>query len=241
MSLPTYTNTFGWVIQYAYEAVGLIAEGTFPDSEKIAKGMNKLNQIVGYWMTKGLKLFAWSDRTVTLTSTNFYPMGPAQTGLSITPKPMKVEYAYFVQASSGSQVPLTEVSWQEWTTLPITSSSPGQPVNYRQDKQATYLGLYLWPTPDSTSQLGSLHVVLRTQITPGETYTVATGFPQEWQLPLTWFLAEELSIGQPLPIVQMCRAKAKEYREDCEGWDVEDAQTFFTPDTRGSFYGNSFS
>jgi hypothetical protein len=65
-------------------------------------------------------------------------------------------------------------------------------------------------------------------------------FPTEWFNGLSWDLADELSTGQPQPIVARCMLKAKEFIADLENWDVEDAQTFFTIDQRMTYGSSDF-
>ena len=48
-------------------------------------------------------------------------------------------------------------------------------------------------------------------------------------------LADELATGQPQPIMQRCEAKANQYRQALEDWDVEDASTSFAPDQRALY------
>lgn len=240
MTAATSFNTIGAVISQAYQNAGLTGVGQFPVSEQIADALNRMNGITNFLQTRGLKLFTYADVPMTLTSTNFYPVGPGQSGISMT-KPLRVENAYFVAANTVARIPLTPLSWQEWTTLPVsTTIVTGQPVNYLVDKQENFLGLYLWPTPDSTSQTGAVHWIFQQQVPLGQAITDDMGFPPEWKMVLTWSLAEELAVGQPAEIVSFCSNRAAFYREALEGWDVEDAQTFLTPDPRGQYYGNSF-
>jgi hypothetical protein len=239
MTSPVNFNTFERVIQEAYENCALIAVGTRPNSEQLARGMNKLNSLVNFWQTKGLKLFTMVDTTLPLLATiNYYPLGIGQSGINMT-KPLRVDYAYFL-STSGNRVPLTVLSWQEWTILPVNSTAPGQPTSYFVDKQETYLGVYLWPAPDTTAITGTVHLVLQTQIPSGVSLTSDTAFPAEWFMTLSWGLAEELSVGQPQSIVANCKERSLYYRTEAENWDVEDAQTFLSPDPRSTYYGSSF-
>lgn len=239
MTSPTTFNTVGRVIQVAYESAGLVADGSNPNSEQLARGINRLNSLVNYFQTKGLKLFTLVDTAVTLVSgTSMYSIGPGAAGLSMT-KPLRALWGYFL-SSGGSRTPLTLVSWQEIVQLQ-TANNTGQPCNFFVDKQVANLAVTVWPTPDATSATGSLHLVFQTQIANTTGLTDQTSFPAEWFLALMWGLADEICTGQPQEIVQRCAAKAERYRTDAENWDVEDAPTFFTPDTRGGMYGNSFS
>lgn len=239
MTATATFNTFARVIEEAYANAGLVAEGQTPNSEKFARGLNKLNTLALFLQTKGLKLFSLVDTSLPLVAgTYLYPLGPGATGISMT-KPFRVIFGYFLN-STGQKIPMTALSWQEWTTLNQSTSSPGQPINYFVDKQAAVLNISVWPTPDTEAATGTVHLVLQTELPQGTTLSSDTAFPIEWFSVLAWGLADELATGQPQEIVQRCANKYKEYREALDGWDVEDAQTFFTPDPRGEYYASSF-
>jgi hypothetical protein len=239
MTVPASFGTCRTVIEQAYENCGIVAEGSLPLSEQYARGLTRLNQLVNYLQTRGLKLWTIVDTSLGLTAgTNQYTLGPgALTGVSMT-KPLRAISGYFLD-SNGNKTPMTPLSWQEISILNISGAS-GLPVNYFTDKQLTKLVVTLWPTPDSTSATGSVHLILQTQIGNGVALTDATMFPPEWTIGLAWMLADELSAGQPASVIERCRTRAAELRSDLEGWDVEDAQTFFTPDIRSMNQGGSF-
>jgi len=239
MTAVSTFNTFSRVIEEAYSNAGLVAEGQTPNSEKYARGLQKLNTLCMFLQTKGLKLFSLVDTPVPLvTGTFFYPLGPGATGISMV-KPFRVINAYYL-STTGQKVPMTALSWQEWTILNQTSSSPGQPINYFVDKQPYVLNVSVWPTPSTESVAGAVHLVLQTELPQGSSLTDQTAFPEEWFPVLAWGLADELCTGQPQEIVTRCATKAKFYREELDNWDVEDAQTFFTPDSRSGYYASSF-
>lgn len=239
MTAVTTFNTFSRVIEEAYFNAGLVAEGQTPNSEKYARGLQKLNTISVFLQTKGLSLFSLQDITVPLVSgTYFYPLGPGSSGVSMV-KPFRVILGYYLNQSL-QRVPMTALSWQEWTILNQTASSPGQPINYFVDKQPYVLNVSVWPTPNDQAVLGEVHLILQTTLPKGSALTDQTAFPEEWFPVLSWGLADELCTGQPQEIVNRCATKAKFYREELDNWDVEDAQTFFTPDSRSGYYASSF-
>ena len=65
-------------------------------------------------------------------------------------------------------------------------------------------------------------------------------FPIEWRIALRWGLADELATGQPQSIMDRCQQRAISYRTMLEDWDVEDAPTRFTPDSRGQYSMGKF-
>jgi hypothetical protein len=236
---PTNFNTVERAIFEAYENCAIIPDGGTPNSEQYAKGFNRLNSLVNFLQTRGLKLFAQTDIPLPLVAgTNLYKVGVGQAGINMA-KPLRVPLAYFLNAS-GTRVPMTPMSWQEWVNLQPQTTSPGQPVNYFVDKQAAFLGVYVWPTPDATSAAGSVHLVFQTQIPLGTGLTDDISFPPEWFTGIAWALSNELCTGQPDSIVARCKAKSDEFLNWLDGWDVEDAQTFFTPDARNGYYNNDF-
>lgn len=237
MPAPPYFGSVSDAIYQAYVNAGLIAEGQAPNSERYAAAFNKLNHLVNFLQTKGLKLFTVQDVPLTLVAgTYLYTLGPLGT-VPMT-KPLRVPFAYFLD-QYNSRIPMTAVSQQEWTILPI-NAAPGIPVNFFVDKQATTLNVNLWPTPNAQAALGSVHLILQTQLPLGTNLTESIYFPPEWFIGVAWALANELCTGQPQAIVARCQQKSEKFLADLEGWDVEDAQTFFTPDVRGSYGGSSF-
>jgi hypothetical protein len=47
-----------------------------------------------------------------------------------------------------------------------------------------------------------------------------------------WVLASQICTRQPQKVIDRCEKMATQFLEDLENWDVEDADTRFTPDTR---------
>lgn len=231
MTTPLYLNSANRLIQDACENAGLVASGQRPDSELTAKAFNKLNAVVAFQQTRGLKIFTNADIPLPLISpTNTYTLGPgASPGVAMV-RPLRVIYAYFLSAA-GSVTPITIISQQEWNNLQ-KAGQVGTPINLFPFKGATSLTVNLWPAPDTSAATGVVHLVLQQQITQAVSLTDTIAFPPEWYLGLMWALVVELSQGQPAEIIAFARSQRKEYLDDLEGWDVEDAQTFLTPDMR---------
>jgi hypothetical protein len=239
MTVSATATTVSQVICQAYENAKLIAVGQFPNSEQYARGMLRLNQLVNFLQTQGLKLWTQQDVALPLVAGQFkYRLGPGSvTGISMT-KPLRVPLAYFLHPDN-LKIPLTQVSWQEIISLQQTQTS-GQPTNYFVDKQQFNLDITLWATPDAYAATGTVQLVLQTQVTQAVSLTDQMAFPLEWFSCLSWGLADDLASGQPEPIRLNCERKYANYRAALEGWDVEDAQTYFTPDMRGQVYNGGF-
>lgn len=143
-------------------------------------------------------------------------------------------------ASTGTRRPLTVLSREEFTNLSQTNTR-GEPNSYFVDKQQLKLDVYIWLTPDSSAaSSGTVHLITQTQVTGIVLVTDTMNFPIEWRIALRWGLADELATGQPQAIMDRCQQRALMYRTVLEDWDVEDAPTRFTPDSRGPYNAGAF-
>ena len=236
-------NTSYAVINDAYVNAGLIEEGQTLESEQLASGMRRLNNLVNLLQTDGLRLWLQSDVSITpVAGQNLYTMGTS--GNVAMTRPTRVIYAYY-RDSTDQDYPLIPLSWNDWITL--SEKVPDEPAlegainSYFVDKQAATLNLYLWLTPDSVAATGTVHLVLQQQQPNVVQLTDTVQFPPEWFLALGWLLANEICTGQPQAIMVRCKQFAEEYREKLDNWDVEDAPTEFQIDTRYQYQGNSFT
>lgn len=220
---------------YGYMDSGVVQEGDDPNSEQLAIGMNRLNDIINLWQTQGIKLFLLSDQSVTLVSGQrdytFFPTGDVNIA-----KPLRAEQGYYLDSSSVLR-PIYPLSWDEWLRL-STQTTQGSISQYFVDKQYNKLKVSFWLTPDSTAAGGTAHLMLRTQATLPTMLTDVLVFPPEWFIALRWAFADEVCTGQPQAIMDRCRANAVLYRSMLEDFDVEDTSTVFQVDTsQGSHVG----
>jgi hypothetical protein len=234
MTIPVY-NSVDRIIRFAMEDAGLLEDGADPSADQSGRYMQRLNDLVNFWQTQGIKLFLIQDISVPITQgTNLYTFGPA--GTQVMTKPLRVEDAYFSD-QNGIRRPLLPMARYDWDRMSQVTNQ-GAVNQYFVDKQLLTLNIYLWNTPDATSALGTFHPVFRTQITTAVTINDSIMFPPEWYMALRWALASEISTGQPDSIVNRAKENSMIYKEALEAWDTEDAPTEFQPDPQGG-YGRS--
>ena len=223
-------NTPISVINDAYFDAGLTQEGQTPNSEQIVAGMRKLTDLVNLWQTQGLKLWLNVDTTIPLVAgQGTYTMLPG--GDIDMVKPLRVLEAYYRDVNAIRR-PLNPMSWNDYIRLSQVTNT-GQINSYFIDKKQLQLDVFFWLIPDATAATGTGHLLLQTQVTNFISVTETLNFPIEWRIALRWGLADELSTGQPQAIMDRCQQRAAMYREMLENWDVEDAPTRFSPDSRG--------
>jgi hypothetical protein len=218
---------------------GLLQEGDDPTPEQYANNLNRLNDLINFWQTQGLKVWLQYDLPVPLTQgQGTYTLGPG--GSVDMVKPTRViDGGYYIDNNDVKR-PLTMLSRDEYTRLSQVTQQ-GAVNSYFVDKQVTQLIVHLWLVPDAfTATNGQVHLTIQQQATQLVSLTDSLNFPQEWFLALRWGLADDICTGQPQAIMTRCMAKANMYREALEAWDVEDASTVFQPDQRAINYRGAF-
>ena len=226
-----------YLVTKAYEDAGMMTIGGTPSTAQMTRGLDRANDLINLWATQGLKLWLNEDIAVTLVAgQTTYSMGPGG-NVNMT-KPMSVIQAYYVTASQSKQ-PLVALSRDEWTRLSQTNIG-GALNSYFVDKQLTYLYVSFYNTPDATAATGVAHLITRVAASNFTLSTDTIGLPPEWYIALRWALADELATAQPKEVQDRCAQRAGAYRTALEDWDVEDAVTFFQPDTRTQYAGGRF-
>jgi hypothetical protein len=232
-SAPVPSTCYQIICDAMFDA-GLIGRGDEPNGEEIAENMRRLNKLVNYLQTKGLKLFMQVDFTLAApilqAGVNFYSLGPAGT-VPMT-KPRRIIEAYYVDETAESRRPIIILARSDWDNL-STIQNQGTITSFYPDKQVSYIGVYLWNTPDTEAASGEVHLILDTQVGNFAQITDTMAFPPEWELTLEWGLAHQISTGQPDSVIARCKENAFFYQSELEDWDVEDAPTSFQPDQRG--------
>jgi hypothetical protein len=234
----SYGTPYG-IISDAMRDTGKLRQGQDPDSETLAEYMRRLNKLVNFYQTQGLKLWLIQDLPVTLTAYQaLYSFGP--TGTTVMAKPLRVLDGSYYLDIYGTQRPLIPMAYNDYKMLSQVSS-PGALNSYMVDKQIPNLNVYFWNTPDPfAASNGQAHLIIENQITNFIQITDNMQFPIEWSLLLEWGLADQTCTGQPSSVIARCAMMEMKYREALEGWDVEDASTSFSPDQRANQWSGSF-
>jgi hypothetical protein len=233
---PSINNAIGIITDAMFDA-GKLRLGSDPGSEDLAVNMRRLNKLVNFYMTQGLKLWLIQNITLNLvppTSVNvgtaLYTLGPQ--GTVVMQKPLRVIYGYYLE-TTGTQFPLIPMSYPNEYCMLSNVLQPGSINSYAVDKQQNTLNVYLWNPPDEfTATNGTVQLLVETAVTNFLGLTDSMNFPIEWALLLEWGLAEQISQGQPMAVQAKCSALAAQYKAALEDWDVEDADTMVQPDQR---------
>jgi hypothetical protein len=241
MPAPVAFNTPHRIIRQALLEAKLVGRSQTPSSELFADAMNRLNDMVNFWQTQGIKLWLQTDLTISApilqADQSLYTLGPSG-DIDMT-KPLRAIQGYYLESTGETRRPLQVLSQEEYNRLSVVAQT-GQVNSYFVKKNQLTLDVYLWLTPDANAATGEVHVVIQSQVTNTIQLNSTMNFPSEWNLALIWGLADEFTGGQPQAVIDNCAKKAAKYKDDLENWDVEDAATTFAPDPQQMFRSSSF-
>ena len=218
------------VIKGALRTLGVISQGQTPDTDQINDCAEALNILVKAWEADGLPLWAIKQTSFPMTSTASYRIGTGQT--VDTAKPLKIYNAWTRDNTSNVDIPMYNMSQQQYDTLG-NKQSTGTPTQYYYECLNTYGNFYMYPKPDS-SVISNRTAYIRYQA-PFADFDASTDypdFPQEWIRALKWGLAAELAFefGYPIKDRQQLLGMAEKFKEEALGFGQENASFYFQPD-----------
>lgn len=238
MTTPVTFGTPFQIISMARKEAKYLGRGVTPDSDLLAEDMNRLTYIFNFLQTKpGLKLWLNQDLTITpIAGQSLYTLGP--TGNVPMTKPIRAFEAYYTDVNANRR-PLIPIGRSEWDML-STTTQKGTITSFYVDKQQLSLNVNLWLNPDAQAATGKVHLIVTQQVSGPVTLVDTMNFPVEWFLALMWELAKQVCSGQPQTIVDRCTQMAEYHMSVLEDWDVEDASTTFTVDSRANLHQGRF-
>lgn len=231
-------GTAGALIQAGYEDASLCPVGGTISSGQLSRGLDRLNDIINLWATQGLKLWLQQIIPVPLVASQAeYTFGPGG-DVSMT-KPLAMLQGTYVY-TTGVRQPLTVMSRDEYIRLSQVNQD-GSLNSYMTTKSLPLLTVSFYNPPDTyAASAGQVEMLARVAAPNVVISADSTQFPPEWYIALRWAIADEVCVGQSEAIQNRCAQRAGAYRDALEGFDVEDAPTFFTPDPRIQMSNSSF-
>ncbi len=160
MSYPAGFSTPDRMIRFAMENAGLLQDGVDPSDEQSSKYLQRLNDILNFLQTQGLKLFLLQDTEVPLiVGQALYSFGP--TGTQVMVKPLRVLDAYYLQTTLYQQT----ATGLGTTILDVASTVAGT-YNYQINDPVTFTGV-------GTTGLGTNVVYYIVAIVPNVSISIA--------------------------------------------------------------------
>lgn len=225
MALPAFFYTPDRLIKAAMRDAGRLQSGAEPTWEQMSDALDRLADLIIVFQTDGIKLQQNYIHQVTLVA------GTAAYTIT-SPRALRAIEAWYVR-TGGSRSPITLISQSEYYNLGNLTHA-GVPVQFFPERTQLGVTARLWPVPNAAAVAGgSAYFLIQKEPTAPVELDETLAFAPEAFMALRWGLADELASGQHELIVSRCERKAREFKEKLEAWDVEDASTFFTYNSRG--------
>lgn len=219
-----FSLTSNQIIDKAFHRLGKASEGEAMSARMYEDGKSSLNLILKR-LSASERLFLKTERSQALTASD--------ADYVLTPKPMKV-LSVRRRDSGNRDIPMREMSRQEYFDTPNKTVSPSTPVAWYFDPQTTTGTLYIWPAPSSTAATEyTLQITYLRRIEDMDNSGDDLDMPQEWLDPIVWLLADDLETEYPINdarLAQKVERKAIEAKATLDWWDTEGTSIFMQPD-----------
>jgi hypothetical protein len=225
--VSTFSLNANQIIEKAFNRIGVGTEGEALTARYYQDGLLSLNLLI---KALGAADHLWirTERSVTLVA--------GQAAYTLTPKPLRV-LSVRRRATYGSDVtdiPMSEMSRQEYYDQPIKTTSPSTPVSWHYEPGTSTGTLYVWPAP--ASSIIASHGLQVTYLRRMDDMVSANDdldMPQEWLQAVIWNLADDLSTEYPITdpyLAAKVTKKAADTLAQAKGFDNETASLFLQPE-----------
>lgn len=235
----TYNPLRDKVIYGALRLCGAYPAHSVPRVEQIEDAKDALDMMLKGWSMEGF-LFLKQFIYVTLAaSQGSYTLGPGTTDtvttdaaglVAYTQKPTRVWFPTRYTISTTGEVPMRQISREEWTALP-NKATTGTPVHAYYDPKISTGVLYVWPTPIGATE----KVILTVDRSIEDVGTDETTFdlPPEALEMLKYNLALRLSLEYGLSQAQIANLEryAVALKDIYQGYQRDNASVYITPDS----------
>lgn len=222
----SFSLNTGQIIDKAFHRLGKASEGEAISARMYEDGRSSLNLILKSKLGTSDRLALRTEGTVTLVAN--------QGSYTLTnPFPLRM-LSIRIRSSDDTDVPLSELSRQEYFDLPNKAVSPSIPVSWYFDPQQAAGVLYVWPAPDTEAASGyTLQTTYLRRIDDMLASNDDLDMPQEWLDPVIWLLADDLETEYPVNDPRLAlkiERKAADAKQVLDYWDTETSSIFMQPD-----------
>jgi hypothetical protein len=167
------------LITFSLKLIGVVDSDETPDADDMADAKTALNLMLKNWQIRGPHLARETFGSVTLTD--------ATASYSLSPRPYRLIEARY-RSTSGIDIPMLELTRQQYVDLPDKSSS-GVPTSYYLDVQRDAVNLYVWPVK-ATATTESIQFSHQRRFEDVDSLNDDIDIPQEWLETVAYNLAD---------------------------------------------------
>lgn len=137
----TDTDTVREICTDALREAGIVAIDEESTADEIDVALRHLNRMLKAWQNRGYNLWTVTGMSETATTSASYTLDPV--------RPHSIVNVRW-KNTSGSEIPMTQVTRDEYDSIP-NKSSAGTPVQWYFDRQREAAELYVWPVPSAVT------------------------------------------------------------------------------------------
>lgn len=206
--------------RFAMLKLGILDAEQSPSASEFADIKTELNMMLKAWQMHGPNLWRQTFGNVTLVADT--------ASYTLSPQPHRVIEARYRDAS-GRDLPMWEMTRQEYVELPLKTSS-GIPTTYYVDYQRAVTTFYIWPVPSSIT-METIQYTYQAKMDDIDALDDDIDIPQEWFECIGYNLADRLqpTFGTNVPQV---KEMAAQFRFEAEADDREDYVRFVVDSRR---------
>lgn len=128
------------IVEYALRKINLLAEGQTATNEMADRALTELEVMLKEWM-RYPAIWRLTEGYVALLANT--------TGYNLNPRPYRIVDVRY-RNSDGNDLPMTELTRQEYYDLPIKTTT-GVPTSWYFDPQRATTAIYTWPVLSSVT------------------------------------------------------------------------------------------
>lgn len=191
------------IINDALASLGVIEEGQTGNSAQLAKGLEKLNDLIDSLNADKLTLFQEYEEIFTLTSASQYTIGASQT--FNTTRPERLISALFKQTSTSTRFPIQIATKEEWDSIGYLTTT-GFPEVLWYDEAYPTGTINIWPQYSGFLVLTSMRQITEF-VTTATTFSLPPGYRKMLKTNLAVDLAPAVQSQIP-PSIQEAAKKS---------------------------------
>jgi hypothetical protein len=213
--------TAAQVIEYALRKINILAEGQSASSEAQDRALTELEVMLKEWMPYPA-IWRLTESYLTLVANT--------QGYNLNPRPYRIVDVRY-RNSSANDLPMTELSRQEYYDLPDKTAT-GTPTSWYFDPQRATTAIYTWPLLSSVTTQ-SLRITHQRRMEDIDNVDNEIDVDQEHLSTVGYNLAARLAddYGRKGPHIDRVIARAEQLKERMMDMDRVEVVRF-VPETR---------